>query len=189
MRAKPGFANHPSNEINSVAVAPDGTTIAFGQWSRDVTLLDLPTGSLVNVLSGHEREGIFSLLYSRDGKHLVSAGADPEIRVWEVVARFACRGRDDRPAGRIVALACTSDGTTIVSGSREDRLSRWHSPSGVLQGSWTAGHGGIHSLALSADGQTLFSAGRDGMVRAWNVQTGQRQAVCALTPVACEAWR
>ena len=170
---KPGFPNNPSNSINSLAVSPDGTMIAFGQWSRDVTLLDTPTGSLVNVFSGHDRGGVFALAFSPDGKHLVSAGVDSEIQVWDVVRGLHVAEELIGAPERIVTLATTPDGATLLTGSRADRISLWHAPTRYLQSSWTARHGEISSLALSADGQTAFSAGRDGMVRAWNVASAK----------------
>ncbi len=174
LKSKSGFANNPSNAINSVAVSPDGMTIAFGQWAREITLLDAPTGSLVNVLSGHERAGVFSLAFSRDGKSLVSAGADGEIRVWDVVRGLHVAEELIGPPERIVALAATPDGETLVTGSRKDRISLWYTPNGYLRNTWIAGHGEICSLVLTSDGQTAFSAGRDGVTRAWNVESAKQ---------------
>ncbi len=173
LQSKPGFSNNPANSVTSLAVAPDGMTIAFGQWAREVTLLDTPTGSLVNVFSGHDRDGVFALAFSRDGKHLASAGTDCEIRVWDVVRGLHVAEELIGAPERIVALATTPDGATLLTGSREDRITLWHTPSGYLRNSWTAGHGEICSLALAADGRSAFSAGRDGMVRAWNVESAK----------------
>ena len=174
LESKPGFPNNPANELNTIAVSPDGMTLAFGQWAQEITLLDVPTGSLVNVLSGHDRAGVFGLAFSRDGKALASAGADCEVRVWDVVRKVHAAEELIGPPERIVTLQATPDGATLVTGSREDRISLWHTPSGFLRKSWIAGHGEISSVALSVDGRQAFSAGRDGVTRAWNVDSAEQ---------------
>src|SRR5262249_1394208 len=38
--AKPVFAHNPTLGVNCLSIAPDGLTLAIGDWSREITLLD-----------------------------------------------------------------------------------------------------------------------------------------------------
>lgn len=68
----------------AAAFSPDGMRIAVGQSGETDTgvvhLLDAATGKLVRDLSGH-KEGVTDLLFTADGKHLISVGRDTTARV------------------------------------------------------------------------------------------------------------
>lgn len=67
--------------------SPDGKLVAVGQGgetsSGKVHLLDAATGKLVRDVSEH-KEGVTDLLFSSDGKHLITAGRDTCVRVCQV---------------------------------------------------------------------------------------------------------
>ncbi|MEZ6061736.1 MAG: hypothetical protein R3C19_15415 [Planctomycetaceae bacterium] len=72
------------------------------------------------------------------------------------------------------ALACTKDGTQVVSGGCDGRLSWWETTGDApaLIRSVEAHHGWIRSLDISPDGTLLASGGNDNKVRLWNVADG-----------------
>ena len=165
-KPKPGFAHNPTLGVNAMAVSPDGLTIALANWTRHVVLLDTATGSDVASFGQHEQGGVFSLSFSRDGKHLASVGTDPDVRVWDVVRNAHAAEELAGPAGRVVAVAATPGAERLVTATFDDKVAVWETATGRMRMSWAAGHGEIHALAVSTDGQTAFTAGRDGMVRA-----------------------
>ena len=71
----------------ATAFSPDGKLIAAGQGgetsSGKVHLLDAATGKLVRDVSDH-KEGVTDLLFSSDGKFLISAGRDTTVRICQV---------------------------------------------------------------------------------------------------------
>lgn len=71
----------------ATAYSPDGKLIAAGQGGETDTgivhLLDATTGKLVRDVSGH-KEGVTDLLFTSDGKHLISAGRDTTVRICRV---------------------------------------------------------------------------------------------------------
>lgn len=71
----------------ATAFSPDGKLIAAGQGGETDTgkvhLIDSATGKLVRDVSGH-KEGVTDLLFSSDGKHLISAGRDTCVRICQV---------------------------------------------------------------------------------------------------------
>ena len=71
----------------ATAFSPDGKLIAAGQGGETDTgivhLLDAATGKLVRDVSGH-KEGVTDVLFTSDGKHLISVGRDTTARVCRV---------------------------------------------------------------------------------------------------------
>jgi len=71
----------------TTAFSPDGKLIAAGQGGETDTgkvhLFDAANGKLVRTISGH-RYGVTSLLFSSDGKHLISGGRDTQVRICQV---------------------------------------------------------------------------------------------------------
>lgn len=72
------------------------------------------------------------------------------------------------------ALAFSNDGSTLISGGSEGRLTWWPAADPTPQpGVQVAAHRGwIRALAVSPDGQTIASAGNDTVVRLWKVADG-----------------
>lgn len=168
---KPVFAHNPSMGVNAVAIAPSGHTLAVGQWSHDVALIDAASGNHVNTLAGHDEAGIFALDYSPDGKYLVSAGTDHSVRVWDIV-RGAHPSRElVGQAERIVAVAATSDAGLLAAVSDDDRVILWQPATSRLLATWTAGHGQIHCVAIDENHGRLFTSGRDGLIRSWDLKS------------------
>lgn len=65
--------------------SPDGKTVATGNWSRDVRLIEIDTG-VARLLRGHTSE-VEGVGFSTDGKSLFSLGRgnlNSTIRIWDV---------------------------------------------------------------------------------------------------------
>ncbi|MEA5576433.1 serine/threonine-protein kinase [Anabaena sp. UHCC 0451] len=78
------------NNVTSLAFSPDGKTLVSG--NRDCTecnhainpnikLWNVATGEKISTVTGHTNT-VTSLVFSADGKTLVSAGEDKEIKIW-----------------------------------------------------------------------------------------------------------
>ncbi len=65
----------PEAPVLSAAVSPDGQLLATGGWDKTVTLWNVETQTAYCTLKGHTGE-IHALAFSKDGKLLVSGGAD-----------------------------------------------------------------------------------------------------------------
>ncbi|MDB5352441.1 MAG: polymerase sigma factor, sigma-70 family [Planctomycetota bacterium] len=69
--------------ITSVALAPDGVTLASGSLDATVTLWDLETGQEKSTFLGHTG-AVTSLAFTHDGRMLASASDDHTVKLWNV---------------------------------------------------------------------------------------------------------
>lgn len=76
-----------ANGLIATAWSPDGKFVAAGQGGETDTgkvhLLDAATGKLVRTVSGH-KEGVTDVMFSSDGKYLISVGRDTCVRICQV---------------------------------------------------------------------------------------------------------
>jgi len=78
-------------KIHSVAISPDGRTIASGDHRGNVVLWDSTTHRRIGGPSGH-RGWVNTLSFSEDGSLLVSASWDGTVRVWSIKRAGQTRG-------------------------------------------------------------------------------------------------
>lgn len=90
-------------------------TIAAGLHSGNIIILDAITGSQVATLCGHT-EQVNNLVFSLDGKLLVSGGDDKAVRVWDVQT-----GGDIRVfyghLEPVISVSISADCTRVASGT------------------------------------------------------------------------
>jgi WD40 repeat protein len=117
-----------------LAISPDGRLIATGTGGHTfdspilhkmieakenvIRLWDSATGELVRELQGHN-DVIYSLIFSPDGRSVISGSWDATLRVWDIASGSelaAVKGQ-----GTIYALAITPDGSHIIAGGGENR--------------------------------------------------------------------
>jgi WD40 repeat protein len=70
------------DQVNAVAFAPDGRTLAWNGSAACLTLWDVDRGQARATLRGHSG-WIRSVAFAPDGQTLVSGGADATVRLWD----------------------------------------------------------------------------------------------------------
>jgi RNA polymerase sigma factor (sigma-70 family) len=184
---------------NSKVLATVGTSQPGDLRSRDfvntISLWDLTNGKQLKRWTGHQG-GVYSCLFSADGKTLITGGGDKTIRFWEVAT-----GRQVRqftgtkkaiaqlvfsPDGRLLAgIGLKEDyrgGSLFPSGlawSADNSVSVWDVASGK-QVQWLTvprvelqGLSGITFAGFTPDSKSLVTGGPDHFARTWDLATGK----------------
>jgi serine/threonine protein kinase/WD40 repeat protein len=97
--------------VRTLAISPDGHSLASGSTENEVILWDLARGKEATALQGHTG-AVNALAYHPDGRLLATASNDGTLRLWELPA-----GRCQvqlHPQGGSLAVAFTPDGQRLV---------------------------------------------------------------------------
>jgi len=69
--------------FNCMAISPDGTRLASGDFEHSTRLWDVATGTLLKSFEGHA-EGVRAVAFSPDGNMLASASGDKTVKLWNL---------------------------------------------------------------------------------------------------------
>lgn len=159
--------------VASLAVSPDGSTLAVATRSGRLTLWD--TGTLAQRSVLQELHGDVRLVFSPDGTRLYTGGFDDGTEIWDL-ARAAVV---TTLPGMVFDLDAT--GTRIATGGNDGPIHIWDASTGALQLELLGHERSIHSIRWSRDGKRLVSSGRDFTFRVWDAVTGDSLMVLEAT--------
>jgi WD40 repeat protein len=69
--------------VDSVAISPDGRTLASGGKDHKVMIYSVVTNTRIAVLEGHTGQ-VDSVVFSPDGKTLATGAEDRSVRLWDL---------------------------------------------------------------------------------------------------------
>ncbi|NER34320.1 MAG: protein kinase [Oscillatoria sp. SIO1A7] len=159
--------------VVSLAISPDGRTIASGSADETIKIWDAKSGELINTLPGHEKS-VYSLAISPDGKTLVSGGGDKAIEIWDLRTNERKKTLEGHDFS-VFTVAVSPDSKTIASGSSDKTIKIWELKTGELKNTLTGHSNWIRSLAFHPDSSTLVSGSQDKTVKTWDLKTGKEK--------------
>ncbi|MCS7065567.1 MAG: Ig-like domain-containing protein [Fimbriimonadales bacterium] len=159
-----------NSPILSLAVSPNGTRVATGDWNGNIHLRSMPGGALVRQWSASNSE-VKSLAFSPDGSLLASASMDGAARLWSAETGTLVHTLSGHTGGA-TAVAFSADGSLIATGDSSGAVRLWNASTGNLIRTINAHAGYITSVAFSPDGARLASSSTDTTARLWDVATG-----------------
>ena len=126
---------------------------------------------------GHEAR-ILDVVFSPDGKRLISSSADGSIRVWDATSFQEALPPFTGHNGLVYSVAISSDGKWIASGGEDCTVRLWDASRGSETLSPLVGHTDhVKSVAFSPDGTRIVSGSADQTARVWNTISGQQIAM------------
>ena len=157
-----------SNVIQSVAISPDGKTLASGSSDKTIKVWHLDTGELLHTLTGHSK-CVHSVAISPDRQMLASCG-DQTIKIWNLNTGQLLRTLAHLKS--LSSVAISPDGQFLVSGGNKTiKICNLHTEEWPRTISEDLGY--VCSTVISPDGQTLASGSTDQTIKIWNLNTGQ----------------
>jgi WD40 repeat protein/tRNA A-37 threonylcarbamoyl transferase component Bud32 len=173
---------HPTREVESIAVSPDGRRVACGGRSFGVRVWDATTGKPEAAPDGPIT--VRGLTYFSDGRTLI-LGIDERtggnrletvLRAWDGTALHPL-GVALAKTGPL-AMATGPDGRTLFTvGESDTELRRWDVTERKLRDIPLHLVAPIRAITVSSDGRSVLTAGDDPVVRLWDIETGQLLAV------------
>jgi len=162
--------------VFSIALSPNGKTVASGSGNGKVRLWDVETEKVVAKWTGNTGAAM-SLCWSVDGERVASGYIDGTIQVWDIESDTVLGPIET--GHRSVSVVIYSPDTTNIatSGFKEDALKIWDAKTGNLLS--TIQHDSqVCSLAWTSDQKKLIT-GSLRSIRIFDTATWQPIAILA----------
>lgn len=162
--------------IIATDISPNGELLALGYYdSGDIGIIDIKTGQEILEIKGHKKM-VDALGFSPDGKTIVSASYDGEVRITSVDdGRLIKHLEDhDEPMIQMSDVLFSPDGNFVLTASHDRTLRIWDAKSGEqIKKLISPGAMGFpHAVAFSPDGKTIAFASTDNnSVRLWDIES------------------
>ncbi|KAG1721084.1 WD40-repeat-containing domain protein [Suillus lakei] len=161
--------------IITMALSPNGKTIASGSSDGTVRLRDVETGKVVVKWKEHT-DTVTSVCWSPDGEQVVSGGWDGTIRVWDVKSGEPVLGLNPIKTGHenLWAVSYSPKATMIATGG-DGGIKIWDAKTPKLLS--TIGDAQVCSLTWTSDENKLIAGTGLDLIRIFDTATWQQIAI------------
>ncbi|HEY9834503.1 MAG TPA: hypothetical protein V6D26_28395, partial [Stenomitos sp.] len=161
--------------VKAVRVSEDDKLLATASINGTVRLWSLDINNNYKVTPLEEFKGhqgrIESIRFSKDGKTLVSSGADDGmVKIWTVPEKkfIQLKGHEDS----IKSVRFSPNGDLIATGGEDGRVIIWDR-NGLHLNTFKRDSKKVNSVRFSPDGKSIATGGDDGYVRLWDLNTNK----------------
>ncbi|GHA71513.1 WD40 repeat domain-containing protein [Pontibacter akesuensis] len=148
--------------------------LAVGYSDHAIRVFNAGTLELKYELASHTNS-VFSVVYSPDGKLLLSGGRDAHLRVWEVEEQYKERGYVIAHMYTINHITYSPDGQYFATCSMDKSIKVWDAETfkllKVIDKVRNASHGtSVNKLFWSAHQNQLVSCSDDRTISVWDIK-------------------
>jgi WD40 repeat protein/DNA-binding SARP family transcriptional activator len=163
-----------------IAFSPDGSSLAIVDNEGMLRTFSYPTlidqsmgANEPELLTIQAHEGwIWDVVYSPDGKQIITTGKDKTARVWDAETGMELNTMIGHE-GWVLGVSCSPDNKRIVTASSDGTSRVWDAMTGesllILSGHTST----ILQAVFSPDGTQIATASSDMTVKLWDAETGQ----------------
>ena len=165
------FEGHKKSGVPAVALAAGGKLAASGSGNGKMIVWKTDTLEEVFSVDAHTNH-VRCLLFTSDGKSLISGSWDGTVKVWDVEKKAEKRTLTMPGKGvKVDNFALMPDGKELVVAG--GRFSRWNLETGDEVKRYP---GGALSVAISKDGKRMMTGRYQGEMILRDTDTGQEKA-------------
>jgi WD40 repeat protein len=144
--------------------------------SNAIKIWNVKTGAEAGLLTGHT-DFVGSVVFSPDGRRLLSGSFDGTMRLWDVAKQQEIR-LFQRHTGWVTCVAfCPPDGRRAIAGYYDWSVRLWDLETGQELHCFDGHRAPVTSLAVSIDGHSFLSGSFDSTMRLWDLDGGVQRCV------------
>ncbi|MGW2892656.1 nSTAND1 domain-containing NTPase [Streptomyces griseoruber] len=160
-----------TDPVDSMALSPDGHSLATHSRDGRIGIWDLPAGRLRHTFTAHGASAVSA--FGPDGRVLAVA-TETTIGMWDTTTGRKI-GTLRAADGAVRGMAFSPDGQTVAAAS-PSAVRVWDVATGLIRHHFK-GHPDPQAVAFGPGGRTVAAAGLNGLVRVWDTVTGRAQTV------------
>jgi Protein kinase domain/WD domain, G-beta repeat len=174
-----------SRPINALAFFPDGQSLTSADELGNIALWNLQFQKPAACVCSNRE--IWAIAVHPQGQILIS-GEDKKVQVRRMPNLGAIirtlrvdLSTDDSHAGKVYALAFTTNGKLLASGSADRKIRIWNTDNWSLVYTFDGHHQSVTSLGFLPNSDILVSASADRSIRFWD--TSKKQPIKVMNDV------
>jgi WD40 repeat protein len=183
-----GWKTSSEEWVSSVAISPDGATVASGSLLHTFSVSKMSDGNSVYRKNEHQ-EAITTVAWSADGKMVATGSADATVKLWHAPTG-ALLHTIRQVRGTVTAIAFSHDNRYIAVAGVDLSIRVFSLSDGLLVKMMFGHTKPIESLAFHPNGWLFASGSRDGTVGLWNAAKGigNLRIEASSRPITCVAF-
>lgn len=151
--------------------SPDGGTLAWGQKTGNIALINPETGEAERVLKGHSAR-VGAVDWSGDGERIASASEDHTIRIWDFSSASVLVELIGHSSA-VMDVQWSPDESRLATASLDGTVRLWNSETGQEVARFPCS-GAMRAVDWSPDGTRLITGGDEGL-RLFDARKGYRE--------------
>ncbi len=160
--------------LRGMDLSPDGRLVATVDLAGDLRIWDAHEGSLIESKRGAHELALTSVLFSPDGRSVITTSKDRSIRSWslgglELEQEF--KGHSDA----VLCATFSPDGTRLATGDSNGEVRLWSVESGEVMVEWVRVGEAVLDVEFSPDGTRLAACGTDMGVQVWESKSAEER--------------